>query len=144
MPPDAATMLSEGSPPPLLIACRRSFPTGFNPVVFILLVLLVQIVAFAFMMMVVEDRNGECQSLRRVLWSCDYDDNIVRIHIRPSCPSGWALRPQPPSLTSLREISESSTCSSHRIQKSASCKRPPDKEKFRKRSQRQRICSIKP
>jgi len=60
--PDAATTSSEGSPPPL-IACRRSFPAGFNQVVFILLVLLVLlvlIVAFAFMM-VIDNRNGERQ-----------------------------------------------------------------------------------
>ena len=58
--PDAVTS-SEGSLPPL-IACRRSFPAVYNPVVFILLALLaslVPIVAFAFMMMmVVDNRNG--------------------------------------------------------------------------------------
>ena len=59
-PPDAATASSAERPPPL-IACRRSFPTGFNPLVFILLLVvvsLVPIVAFAFMMMVVDNRNG--------------------------------------------------------------------------------------
>ena len=58
--PDAATT-SSAERPPVLIAPRRSFPTGFNPVVFILLVLLVllvPIIAFAFMMMVVDNRNG--------------------------------------------------------------------------------------
>ena len=57
--PDSATTWSAGSPPPP-ITCRRSFPAGFNPVVFILLVLLVllgPIVAFAFMMIVVDNRN---------------------------------------------------------------------------------------
>jgi hypothetical protein len=58
--PDAATT-SSAERPPLLIACRRSFPVGFNPVMFISLVLLVPIVAFAFMMMVVDNRNGERQ-----------------------------------------------------------------------------------
>ena len=58
--PDVATTLSAGSPPPL-IACRRSLPTEFNPVVFILLALLVSlvpIVAFAFMTTVIDNRNG--------------------------------------------------------------------------------------
>ena len=55
--PDAATT-SSAERPPALIACRRSFPTVFNPVVFILLVALVSIVAFAFMMMVVDNRSG--------------------------------------------------------------------------------------
>ena len=54
---DAATT-SSAERPPALIACRRSFPAGFNSVMFILLVLLVPIVAFAFMMMVVDNRNG--------------------------------------------------------------------------------------
>ena len=54
--PDAATAWSAGSPPPL-ITCKRSFPAGFNSVVFMLLVLLGPIVAFAFMMMVVDNRN---------------------------------------------------------------------------------------
>ena len=65
--PDAPTTLSAGSLPPL-ITCRRLFPAGFNTVVFILLVLLVLlglIVAFAFMMMVVDNRNvrvsNKCQ-----------------------------------------------------------------------------------
>lgn len=54
---DAATT-SSTERPPALIACRSlSFPTGFNPAVFILLVALVPIVAFAFMMMVVDNRN---------------------------------------------------------------------------------------
>ena len=60
---DAATTWSAESPP-LLITCRRSFSRGFNPVVFKLLVSLaslVQIVAFAVMMMVVDNRNGERQ-----------------------------------------------------------------------------------
>jgi len=52
--PDAATTSSAERPPPL-IAFRRSFPAGFNPVMFILLVLLV---AFAFRMMVVDNENG--------------------------------------------------------------------------------------
>jgi hypothetical protein len=58
--PDALTTSSAERPPPL-IACRRSFSMGFNPVVFILLLLLmslVSIVVFAFMMMVVDKRNG--------------------------------------------------------------------------------------
>ena len=58
--PDAATTWSAESPP-VLIACRGSFPAGFNRVVFILLLVvvsLVTIVAFAFMMMVVDNRNG--------------------------------------------------------------------------------------
>ena len=54
--PDAATTSSAGRPPPL-ITCKRSFPAGFKAVVFILLVLLGPIVAFAFMMMVVDNRN---------------------------------------------------------------------------------------
>ena len=65
--PDAATTSSAGSPPPL-ITCRRSFSAGFNAVVFILFVLLVllgPIVAFAFMRMVVDNRNvrasNKCQ-----------------------------------------------------------------------------------
>ena len=57
MSSDAATT-SSAERPPALIACRRSFPAGFNPVMFIFLVLLVSIVAFAFMMMVVDNRNG--------------------------------------------------------------------------------------
>ena len=60
---DAATTLSEGSPPPL-IACRKSFLAGFNPVVSILLVLLVSlvpIVAFAFMMVVDSRSDNERQ-----------------------------------------------------------------------------------
>ena len=58
--PDAATTSSAERPPPL-IACRMSFPAGFNPEVFILLVVvvsLVPMVAFAFMMVVVDNRNG--------------------------------------------------------------------------------------
>ena len=61
--PDAVTTLSEERPPPL-ITCRRSFAVGFNPVVFIVLLLvasLVPIVAFVFMMMVADNRNGEHQ-----------------------------------------------------------------------------------
>jgi hypothetical protein len=61
--PDAATASSAETPPPL-ISCRRSFPAGFNPVFFILLLLLVSlvpIVAFAYMMMVVDNRSGERQ-----------------------------------------------------------------------------------
>ena len=57
--PDAATTSSAGSPPPP-ITSKRSFPAGFNSVVSILLVLLVLLgpmVAFAFMMMVVDNRN---------------------------------------------------------------------------------------
>ena len=53
---DAVNTSSAERPPPL-ITCRRSFAVGFNPV-FILLLLLVSIVAFAFMMMVVDNRNG--------------------------------------------------------------------------------------
>ena len=53
---DAATT-SSAERPPALIACRRSFPAGFNPVMFILSVLLIPIVAFAFMMMVVDSRE---------------------------------------------------------------------------------------
>ena len=59
-PPDAATTSSAGRPPPL-IACRRLFPIEFNPLGFrllLLLVSLVPIVAFAFMMMVVDNKNG--------------------------------------------------------------------------------------
>ena len=59
-PPDAA-MASSAERQPQLIACRRLFPTGFNPLVVILLLLvvsLVLIVVFAFMMMVVDNRNG--------------------------------------------------------------------------------------
>ena len=59
-PPDAATASRAERPPPL-IACRRPFGVGFNQVAFILLLLLtslVPIVAFAFMMMVVDNRNG--------------------------------------------------------------------------------------
>ena len=66
--PDAAATWSAGSLPPL-ITCRRSFPAGFNAVVFILLVLLVLLgpmVAFAFMMMVVDNRNVRA-SIRRQL-----------------------------------------------------------------------------
>ena len=55
---DAATP-SSAERPPALIACRRSFAAGFSPVMFILLVLLVPIVAFAFMMMVVDNKNGQ-------------------------------------------------------------------------------------
>ena len=59
MSPDTATTSSAERPPPL-ITCRMSFPAGSNAVVFILLVSLVllgPIVAFAFMMMVVDNRN---------------------------------------------------------------------------------------
>ena len=42
--PDAVTTLSAERPPPL-IACRRSFAAGFNPVVFILLLLAVSLVS---------------------------------------------------------------------------------------------------
>ena len=66
---DTATTLSAERPPPLII-CRSLFPVGFNPVVFILLVLLVllvPIVAFTFMMMVVDNRNGECQLIAMLL-----------------------------------------------------------------------------
>ena len=55
---DAATT-SSAERPRALIACRRSFPAEFKPEMFILLVLLVPIVAFAFMMMVVDNKNGE-------------------------------------------------------------------------------------
>ena len=58
--PDA----SSAERPPPLITCRRSFPAGTKPVVFILLMSLmslVPIVAFAFMMMVVDNRKGERQ-----------------------------------------------------------------------------------
>jgi len=77
---DAVTASSAERPPPL-IACRRSFAVGFDPVVFKLLVSLVPIVAFAFMMMVVDNRNGERQfelvaKLLKVLWSCDYDEKL--------------------------------------------------------------------
>ena len=90
MSPDAATTSSEGSPP-LLIACRRSFPVGFNRVVFILLVLLVSlvpIVVFAFMMMV-DNRTGwsaNCHCHSCVLWSCDHDEQstISTVGIRPT------------------------------------------------------------
>ena len=54
--PDAATTSSAERPPAM--ACKRSFPTGFNPEVFMLLLLLVSLVAFVFMMMVVDNRNG--------------------------------------------------------------------------------------
>ena len=57
MSPDAATT-SSAERPPRLIACTRSFPAEFNAVVFILSVLLVPIVKFAFIMMVVDSRNG--------------------------------------------------------------------------------------
>jgi len=66
---DAATTPSAEMPPPLII-CRSLFPAGFNPVVFILLALLVSlvpIVAFAFMMMVVDNRNGERQLIATLL-----------------------------------------------------------------------------
>ena len=65
---DAATTPSAEMPPPLIV-CRSLFPAGFNPVVFILLVLLVSlvpIVAFAFMM-VVDNRNGERQLIATLL-----------------------------------------------------------------------------
>ena len=55
--PDAAMTLS-AERLPALVASRRSFPVGFHPVMFILLVLLVPIVMFVFMMMVVDNRNG--------------------------------------------------------------------------------------
>jgi hypothetical protein len=63
---DAATTSSAERPPPL-IACRSLFSAGFNPVVFILLVSLVLIVAFAFMMMVVDNRNSERQLIATLL-----------------------------------------------------------------------------
>jgi len=58
---------SNAERPPPLIACRRSFAVGFNPVVFTSLVSLVPIVAFVFMMMVVDNRNGERQSGAKLL-----------------------------------------------------------------------------
>ena len=61
--PDAATASSAETPPPL-ITSRRSFPTEVKSVLFILLLLLVSlvpIVAFAYMMMVVDNRSGERQ-----------------------------------------------------------------------------------
>ena len=70
--PDAATTSSARSPPPL-ITCNRSFPAGFNSVVFILLVLLVllgPIVAFAFMMMVVDNRNVRAPIRRQLPQGC--------------------------------------------------------------------------
>ena len=70
--PDAATAWSAGSPPPL-ITCRRLFPAGFNPVVPILLVLLVllgPIVAFVFMMMVVDNRNVRVSIKRQLPRGC--------------------------------------------------------------------------
>ena len=66
---DAATTSSAGSPPPPIIG-RRSFPAGFNPTVVKLLVSLVSlvpIVAFACMMMVVDNRNGERQLFATLL-----------------------------------------------------------------------------
>ena len=55
--PDAATTSSAERPPPL-IACIRSFAVGFNPVVFmLLLVSLVPIVTLVFMMMMVDNRT---------------------------------------------------------------------------------------
>jgi hypothetical protein len=60
MLPDAATTWSAERPPPL-IACKSLFSAGFNPVVFILLmllVLLVPIVVFAFMTMVVDNKTN--------------------------------------------------------------------------------------
>ena len=53
---DAATT-SSAERRPALIACRRAFLAGFNPEMFMLLVLLVPIVAFAFMMMVVDNKE---------------------------------------------------------------------------------------
>ena len=50
---DAATT-SSAERPPVLITCRRAFPAGFNTVMFILLV---PTVAFAFTMMVVNNKN---------------------------------------------------------------------------------------
>ena len=69
--PDAATTSSEERPPPL-IACRRSFPAGFNPVVFIFLVSLVLIAAVAFMVMVVDNRNGGRQFTTTLLVRCGH------------------------------------------------------------------------
>jgi len=66
---DAATT-SSAERLPLLIACWSLFPVGFNPVVFILLallVLLVPIVVYVFMMMAVDNRNGECQLIAMLL-----------------------------------------------------------------------------
>jgi hypothetical protein len=54
--PDVATT-SSAERPPVLITCRKSFPVGFKFILLALLVLLVPIVAFAFMMMVVDNRN---------------------------------------------------------------------------------------
>ena len=67
--PDAATTWSAGSTPPL-ITCRRSFPAGFNAVAFILLVLLGPIVAFAFMMMVADNRNVRAPIRRQLPQGC--------------------------------------------------------------------------
>ena len=77
--PDAATTSSEERPPPL-IACRRSFPAGFNPVVFIFLVSLVLIVAVAFMVMVVDNRNGERQFTTTLLVRCGHVTTTKILH----------------------------------------------------------------
>ena len=71
-PDTAATSSAER--PPTLIACSSLSPAGFNPVVFILLVLLVPIVVFTIMMMVVDNRNRERQLIATLhgLWSCEY------------------------------------------------------------------------
>ena len=53
--PEAATT-SSAERPPVLITCRRSFPVRFK---FILLVLLLPMVDFAFMMMVVDNRQRQ-------------------------------------------------------------------------------------
>ena len=79
--PAAATTWSAGSPPPL-ITCKRSFPAGFNSVVFILLVVLVllgPIVAFAFMMMVVDNRNVRASIKRRLPRGCCSHVTTTRI-----------------------------------------------------------------
>jgi len=60
---------SNAERPPPLIACRRSFAVGFNPV-FTSLVSLVLIVAFVFMMMVVDNRNGARQLGAKLLTVC--------------------------------------------------------------------------
>ena len=80
MSPDAATTWSAGSPP-VLIACRRSFSVGLNPVVVMLLLLLVSlapIIAFA-LMMVVDDRNAQSVNchVTEVWWSCDQKNSLI-------------------------------------------------------------------
>ena len=79
--PDAATTWSAGSPP-LLITCRRSFSAEFNAVVFILLVFLVLLgpmVAFAFMMMVVDNRNVRAPIRRHLPRGCCSHVTTTRI-----------------------------------------------------------------